>query len=153
MAEITASVVIKRPIQEVFAYVSNFENDTQWWLGVIESRVISDIRPGVGTQYWQLSKFLGRRNETIFVITEYEPVTRIALQSLKSAIPFVARYTLETTGNNETCFTMHAQVTWLGFYKLIQPFFNFMMQRFADKFFNKLKQVLEYSENNNEKLS
>lgn len=144
MGSIKAHIAIKRPIEEVFDYVSHFENDVQWWFGIKESRVTSAVKHGLGTQYWQLSTFLGRRNETTFEITEYAPVHHITLRSIQSPIPFTARYLLERDDVG-TRFSMDAEVNWLGFYKYAQPFFNFMMQQIAHYSFKKLKNVLESS--------
>jgi uncharacterized protein YndB with AHSA1/START domain len=142
MTNVRASVEINQPIEKVFTYVSDFNNDTQWWLGVVESRTISEIKQGVGTTYWQRSHFLGRYYETTFVITEFEPMKHVTLKTLESSIPFIARYTLDPIAKG-TRFTMDATVEWVGFYRPLRFLFNFLMQQTAKKFFKKLKKVME----------
>lgn len=142
MKKICSSVVIHRSIEDVFTFVSNFENDTKWWLKVTESKIISEIREGTGAQYKQVAQFMGRRFESILEISEYVPPKLVTLRSVQSAIPFVALFTFEKIAEG-TRFTMEAKVQSTGFYKLVQPLFNFLLQRTTDKFFIKLKTLLE----------
>lgn len=142
MKKIASNIIIRRPVEEVFAFVSNFENDTKWWLNVTESTIISKVRSGIGTQYKQSAQFMGQRFDSILEITEYVPPQQVTLRSIQSAIPFVAYFTFEAVPEG-TRFTMIAQVQGTGFYKWVQPLFNRLLQSTTNKFFIKLKNLLE----------
>jgi uncharacterized protein YndB with AHSA1/START domain len=72
------SVVIERPLEEVFAFVANPENDAQWTPMVTETRKTSEGSWGVVSTYEQSGRFLGRNFEMLFEVTEYEPNRKIA---------------------------------------------------------------------------
>ena len=73
MVKIETSMVINRPIEEVFAFLTNPENDLVWRSGVLESEQTSDGPMGVGTTARSVEQFLGRRIESTVEFTAYEP--------------------------------------------------------------------------------
>jgi hypothetical protein len=54
------SVVINRPVEQVFAFVSDLENDPLWTPGAVMRRT-SQGPLGVGTTFQQYDRFMGRR--------------------------------------------------------------------------------------------
>lgn len=65
------SIVINRPVEEVFAYVANPENDPAWAGPVVVSRITSEPPIGVGTTAYQEVNFMGRRAELQAEVTQY----------------------------------------------------------------------------------
>jgi uncharacterized membrane protein len=57
MTRVATSVVINRPPEEVFEFVSNFENNPRWQSGMHEARITSEGPLGVGTTYSHLLSF------------------------------------------------------------------------------------------------
>ena len=49
MVDASDSIVIDRPVEQVFAYVTNVVNDPTWHTDVVEARQASDGPIGVGT--------------------------------------------------------------------------------------------------------
>ena len=88
------SIVIERPIDEVFAYVSNVENMSRWVSGVRRVRLLSDkVRSGARftADYAQ-----GARNAAIaFKVVEFEPPVRFATKSERGPFSFPFRGTME----------------------------------------------------------
>ena len=67
------SVVIRRSIEEVAAYLSDLENDPQWrreWVDA-ESLTAGPVRAGTRTAL--VGEFLGRRLRTVYEVVAYEP--------------------------------------------------------------------------------
>jgi uncharacterized protein YndB with AHSA1/START domain len=60
MTRFQQSVVINRPPEQVFAFVSDLENDPQWTPGAVMRRT-SEGPLGVGTTFQQHDRFMGRR--------------------------------------------------------------------------------------------
>ena len=60
MAEFKQSVLIDRPLAEVFAFVSNLENDPPW-TAAVEVRRTSQGPVGVGTTFSGAGPLLGPR--------------------------------------------------------------------------------------------
>ena len=71
------SIVINRPIEEVFAVLANLENDLKWRSEWVDARKTSEGPIGIGTRFSLFAKAFGRRIETIYETIEYEP-NRIA---------------------------------------------------------------------------
>lgn len=55
------SVLIERPIEEVFAFATHPDNDTLWQSTSLETEQTSAGPVDVGTTFRNTSKFLGRR--------------------------------------------------------------------------------------------
>jgi uncharacterized protein YndB with AHSA1/START domain len=72
-----ATVVIDRPIDEVFAFLADGENDRKFSSRVIEIAKTTDGPPGVGTVYASTVKDAGVKSKREFKLTEFNPPTRI----------------------------------------------------------------------------
>ena len=72
MIEIKNSIQINRPVERVFAFVTNVENLPKWAGPVTEAKQTSEGPVGVGTTQTQTAQFLGRRVESSQEVTEYE---------------------------------------------------------------------------------
>jgi uncharacterized protein YndB with AHSA1/START domain len=72
-----AVVVIDRPIEEVFAFLADGENDPKFSPRVLEIAKTTDGLPGVGTVYASTVKDAGVKTRREFKLTEFEPPTRI----------------------------------------------------------------------------
>ncbi|MGZ4172971.1 MAG: SRPBCC family protein [Solirubrobacteraceae bacterium] len=72
-----ASVVIDRPIETVFAFRADGENDRKFSARVLEIAKTTDGPPGQGTVYKSTVKDAGFKTKREFELTEFEPPTRI----------------------------------------------------------------------------
>src|SRR5918992_1529925 len=72
-----ATVVVDRPIEEVFALLADGENDPKFSPRVLEIAKTTDGPAGVGTVYASTVKDAGVKTKREFEITEFEPPTRI----------------------------------------------------------------------------
>src|SRR5215208_6922101 len=96
MLEFENTVYIDRPIGEVFAYLSDFENIPKWNYYVLDVSQLSESPIGVGTTYHQVRK----TDEQDFRITEFEPNHMVAVKTLPQSSPgFERRFTLYEEGN------------------------------------------------------
>lgn len=68
-------VVIDRPIEDVFAFVSNFENSPLWGR-TIKTVKDSDGPIAVGTTFSEEAKIMGRTMRHESEVTEFDPPTR-----------------------------------------------------------------------------
>jgi uncharacterized protein YndB with AHSA1/START domain len=48
------SVLIRRPIEDVFAFLSDFEHVPKWNYAIVETRKVAEGPIGVGTIYHQV---------------------------------------------------------------------------------------------------
>jgi uncharacterized membrane protein len=94
--EFENTIRIERPIEEVFAFLSDFENIPKWNYFVLEVRQLSESPVGVGTIYHQVRK----TDEQDFHITEFEANRTVAVKTLPHSSPsFERRFTLYEEGN------------------------------------------------------
>jgi uncharacterized membrane protein len=72
MKPVEQSIVIDRPISEVFAFVTDQRNTPRWQAGLVEVQPLTDGAPRVGTRHAFVRSFLGRRLEAINEYVAYE---------------------------------------------------------------------------------
>ena len=94
------SIVIDRPIEEVFAYVSNVENMPRWMSGVRRVRLLSK-RISEGARF-SADYAQGMRNSAIdFKVVEFDPPVRFAAKSERGpfSFPFVGTFEFRAIGD------------------------------------------------------
>jgi len=142
MAKFENSIVINRPVEEVFAFLSNQENNPKWQSGSLENKKTSDGPIGVGTTYHSVSQALGRRIEGELQVTEYEPNRKYSGKSKSGSIPFELWMTFERV-NGSTRIDFKAEVEIGGFFKLAEPLVASMGKRQIEADFANLKDLME----------
>ena len=95
------SIIIERPIDEVFAYVSNVENMSRWVSGVDRVRLISDKVKSGATFTAEYAEGI-RKAAIDFKVVEFEPPTRFATKSERGPFSFPFRGTLELRAVGDT---------------------------------------------------
>ena len=142
MATLDLSIVIDRPVDEVFAFASNPKNLPKWSSLSKEVKITSAGPIGVGTTYRAVVEFLGRRIEGETEFTEYEPNRSIAEKSKSGPFPVENRSTFERVdGGTRVNFTTTAEPG--GFFKLTEPLLVRMIKRQFEADFANLKDLLE----------
>src|SRR5205085_2640330 len=68
---------IDRPIEEVFAFLADGENDPKFSPRVLEIAKTTDGPPGVGTVYASTVKDAGVKTKREFKLTEFDPPNKI----------------------------------------------------------------------------
>ena len=81
-----ASVVIQRPVEEVFAYMDDVEQEREWQPQLVEVEQLPEGPTRVGTRRRYVSEFLGKRLENTYVVLAYEPNRRVALQTTPDSV-------------------------------------------------------------------
>jgi uncharacterized membrane protein len=78
MIEFTNTLMIERPVNEVFDFISDFENMPKWNYYVVDVQNINEEPPQKGTTYNQVRKTDRQR----FKITEFEQNRRVSIQTI-----------------------------------------------------------------------
>jgi Polyketide cyclase / dehydrase and lipid transport len=73
---------IRRPADEVFAYVGDAENNPRWHSYVVETQWLDDGPMRVGRRGRQVSKILGLRYEVVAEIVVWDPPRRAVWQTV-----------------------------------------------------------------------
>lgn len=71
-------VIVRRPLEEVFAFISDFENEPRWKPGLVhEVQRLSPSGHGVGTRYREVLSAGGKQVALTFEVMAYEPNRRV----------------------------------------------------------------------------
>jgi carbon monoxide dehydrogenase subunit G len=119
MPEAAGTIEIHRPVQEVFAFLSDGENDRRWRSGVLDIRRKSG--QGRGAIYEQgLKGPFGRRVPADYEVTVFEPDRRIGFRAIAGPVRPEGRYELTPVeSGTRVKFALHAQPR--GLAKLMTP--------------------------------
>jgi uncharacterized protein YndB with AHSA1/START domain len=141
-----ATVVIDRPIEEVFAFLADGENDPKFSPRVLEIRKATEGQPGVGTVYASTVKDAGVKTQREFRLTEFEPPTKIRWsETSKNAVTAPeGGYDLQPAGEG-TELTVYNVLEGHGFGKLIAGFALRSARKGADDFARSIKAAVEAS--------
>jgi carbon monoxide dehydrogenase subunit G len=140
------TAVIDRPIEQVFAFLADGENDPKFSPRVMEIAKTTDGPPGVGTVYASTVKDAGMKTRREFELTEFEPPTRIrwAERSKNLVTASEGGYDLAPEGAG-TRVTIHNVLEGHGLGKLIEPLALRSARKGADEFANAIKRAVEAS--------
>ncbi len=142
MAKLEISIVINRPIEEVFAVLGNPENGPRWSSSSSEVMITSDGPIGVGTTYRSVRTALGQRIESETEVTEYEPNRKIATKSISGPFPMESLVTFERLeGGTRVTGTLMGEPG--GFFKLAEPVLVSTMKRQLEGDLANLKKLME----------
>ena len=142
MTKIERSIVIDRPVDEVWEFVHDTTKDALWQTTLVESEKLTDGPMGLGTRVRELRHFLGLRIEVAWEVTEYEPNTTSAIKGVSGPIPLSGRYRLEPLDAG-TRLTVSGELDAHGFFKLAEPVFARITRRELEANLGHLKDLLE----------
>ena len=89
MARGRAGITIMRPIEDVFAVLTDVEQTGRWFPGDVEERWTSPPPHGVGSTRHAVVRMFGRQQENDAVATEYDPPRRAAMRGTSPNAPFL----------------------------------------------------------------
>ena len=135
------SIEIDRPAEAVFDYISDFENNPKWQGGMRACRWTSESRRDVGSTYVQEARFVGRKIETRFEVTAYDPGTSISIESTQSTFPIQVTRSVEALGADRCRVRAHIRGQPTGLLKLLSG----MVKKSVAKDYARLKELLESS--------
>ena len=140
MPSASSEIVIKRPRDDVFAFLADPENDPQWRTGVLDLKRVSGS--GIGARYAQGVKGPGgRRIPADIEITELTPSETIAFQTVTGPVRPRGRYQLTVVdGGTRVRFELEADVN--GLKRLIAPMVQKSMNNEVGQL-DRLKRVIE----------
>jgi uncharacterized membrane protein len=93
------AIEIARPVEDVFAFASDFANDTRWSGAIKVSEQTSDGPLGLGTTVHQVGELMGQRVETSGSIVTFEPGSLICYRSDTPPVPHQECRAFEATAN------------------------------------------------------
>lgn len=81
MGRADVSITIARPVEDVFAVLTDPTQSAKWSANAIEAELITPGPPGIGSRRRAVTKGLfGRTMENVMEVTELEPNRKVALK-------------------------------------------------------------------------
>jgi uncharacterized protein YndB with AHSA1/START domain len=137
------TVRIQRPVDEVFAFVTDPGNFPRWAGALVTAA--QQTSPGpmrAGATFHQTNRFLIRRFQTDFVVTAYEPPRRFEYRSTAGPIQFTGHYTFAADGDGAR-FTSVDDTQLGGLLQILAPLLQPLAQRQIETNLGNIKRILE----------
>jgi uncharacterized membrane protein len=142
MTKLEHSVVINRSTEDVFNYVTDFDNLPMWMSELMKAKQNPEGAVGVGTTISAVATPLGRRAESTLEVIEYEPNQKVTIKSISGPVETKDQFTLEPVGG-ATKINRVTEADMGGFFKMAEPLVIRMLSRQFETNFNNLKDLLE----------
>jgi len=144
-ASIQSSVVINRPIEDVFGVLTDVEKAGSWLPGNVKEWWTSAPPHGVGSIRRARVKVGWLTTENDAVVTVYEPPHRAALKGASKNAPFEGTFTFESVDGG-TRVTSDIRLDLRGPAKLFGPMFVRWYAKSWDQGLVNLKRMMESGE-------
>ena len=144
-SRLEATILINRPAEDIFTFLNNPDNHPKFVPGMLEFNKTSPGPLGqVGATVQGVRRFLGRKMELPYEITEYQRGTRLGMKGAMGPITFKDGYVLESMGPS-TRVKFWLELTLTGVMKLARPFIAVIGRTHANETLTNLKKALEIS--------
>jgi carbon monoxide dehydrogenase subunit G len=134
-------VTVDKPVETVFAYLSDFETTVEWNPGAVSS-VKTSGDGGVGTKYRNKWSFAGREAELEYVVQEFEPQRTLRLRGEGKTLNALGILTFRATEAG-TEVTYRADFEFKGVARLVEPLFRGQFKEFSDEAEEGLRTALQ----------
>ena len=141
MPEIKGTIEIGRPVEDVFAYVTDSKNTQEWESGV-EEELTSEGPMGIGSKGRRVETFMGR-DESIWEVTEWKPGERWSAKFESDKFIGEGGLRTESTDSGTRLTYRFEGRAKNPVFKLLMPFFMPMIRRKIKKDYQRLKGILE----------
>jgi uncharacterized membrane protein len=140
------SIVINLPAEDIFAYLSDLENQVDWSSVIIAVRNISPGTLHLGATVRSTIRFLGRWLDITFEIVECEPHRSLTIKSIAGVAPCLFCYQFEPAEDGGTIVSQEAVIHLTGkVLGLAEPVVTRVVRRQLEHDLMTLKDVLEAS--------
>jgi uncharacterized protein YndB with AHSA1/START domain len=141
-----ATIVIDRPIDEVFAFLADGENDKRFSARIVEIAKTTDGPPGLGTVYASTAKDGPMTAKHEFELTAFEPPSTIRWTERSRTTPVSVPeggYDLETAGAGTKLMFFNVLEGRGLMGKILEPIALRSARKGADAFVASIKQTIE----------
>jgi uncharacterized membrane protein len=141
--KIKASIIIDKPVDEVFAYITNVKTWPLWESGLLEAEQTSDGPLNVGTTFRGVNQAFGQRMEWTSEVINYVPSKSWGQKIVSNGWSTKESLTFEPFQGKTTKFSLVSELEMGGLLKLFAPFVAHKMQKQIGKNLVRLKDILE----------
>lgn len=145
MPKIEVTETVERPVEDVWAFLTDLEAMPEWFASTQEVEVLTDGGLRNGARVRSVDRFLGRSMEFVSEVTQYDPPHRLGLEIMEGPFDGHQQFELQSEGDS-TRVTMSAEgEAGFGgvFGKLLDPVITAAFRREAQSDLGRLKDILE----------
>jgi uncharacterized protein YndB with AHSA1/START domain len=142
MISFDVEITINRPVESVFAFVSDPSTYPQWQQTVVENRQTSAGPVGVGATGINVRKVMGQRVESTWQITSYSLNEGFGLKSTSGPVAYELRNSFQPV-DGSTRLSIHFQGDPKGFFKVAEPLLASTIKKEFEEDSQRLKTLLE----------
>lgn len=142
MFEVEESIVIDRPVAEVFAIVADQTNIPRWQRGIAEVHRLTPDPIGVGTRHEVVRKFLGRELSVTTEYVRYDPNQVVTFTAITGPAVMEVSYLTEAVSEG-TKLTCHLKMDQKGLFRVADSLVSRNMKKDFTASFRTLKGMLE----------
>lgn len=142
MIDTSDSITIDRPVEAVFAFVTDTANDPVWHTDILEARKTSGGPIGSGTTWHLRFKPAMGVSEGDTEVVTFEANRMEVMRGVMGPMQPTLTYLFEPTDSG-TRFTRRVQIKVSGIMRLMEPLMRFMTPKGNAGFLANLKRVLE----------
>lgn len=144
-SRVTSSVIIERPVEEVYSYVLDLTSNGPEWAPDLESvEKVTEGPIGAGTSFRQVQHVMGKQRNTSLTFTAVEPNQRIEA-GFRAGPMDVSMDAMFDKTDEGTRVTIDGEASGRGPLRLLSPLFARQGQKIWDARLANLKRVLENS--------
>lgn len=140
--EVTSTVIVDRPVQEVFPFLADAENNPRWQQGMRSCRWVTDPPITVGSVYEQEASFLGRTITSTFEVVEFERGRSITIETIESTFPIRVTRSVTPLGRDRCRVSAIVRGDPSGVFRLFAPVLRWMVRRSVRADYRRLPEVL-----------
>lgn len=129
--QIQKTITVAKPLEAVSAYLCNFTTTTEWDPGTVRT-VRKKGDGGVGTEYLNTSRFLGRETQLTYVVRDLIPLERIALRGENATLIATDTITFKPAADG-TEVTYTADFTFKGVTRFLAPLLRPALRRLGNQ--------------------
>jgi hypothetical protein len=142
MIKVESKIFINKGYQEVFRFISDFENNPIWQKGMKKAQFTTTDPIGIGSTYNQEASFLGKKIVSSFIVTDFKEGHLIKIKSTSSSFPIQVTRSVEPVGTGTNVYAL-VEGDARHFFKLAQPILKKVVERSVYGDYRRLKEILE----------
>jgi len=142
MVTIDHEVLIDRPVDEVFAYLTDVDSLTEWQESVVAVRRETEGPTRVGTRFVEDRSVLGRRVSSTVEVTELEPGRIFSVRVVSGPVSFRVEHRFDPR-DGSTLLQVRGEGEPHGLARMARMLVARQARREFERDFSRLKSVLE----------
>ena len=146
MAEFELERTIRRPVGDVFAFVSDFRNAPRWQTGIQSLQVLPDGPAQPGTLVMERRRIQAHDIELNYKVVQLDPGRRIAVEGTDGPVDYSGVQEFQATDDGGTRLRFRLDVKLTGGMRLLAGFIGPAIQRQVEADLDRLGALLEGAE-------